>query len=228
MFNKILMRAVLMRVILLGGVAFIAVSCDTVSEQQCQTLNWANKGYSDGASGKTRSALSSHIQACSKYGMNVDTSLYLEGYKKGISQYCTYDTGFSLSEQGNSYVSVCSGSLASEFRRGYEDGARRYCSYDRGFDQGEDGASSKAMCDGSGMEGYRRGYADGHRRHEYEREYDDMRDAQRNYDNMVTRLKDNSLSRDERRRLEKKLRRFKDQLKDAKWGSRRSGRRRHY
>ncbi len=227
MFKEIMIGAALA-----VGAGAMMSSCETISEEQCFATNWADKGYSDGAKGAERSTLGDYIDSCSKFGADVDRARYLQGYESGLTAYCTYDKGFSRAERGNSYSSACAGPLAAEFRRGYEDGARSYCSYDRGFDRGEDGSSAKSMCGGPGMEAYRRGHSDGYARYEYEREYDNLldrvRSAQENYDNMAVRLKDTTLSSDERFRLQKKLRRFKDRLKDAKYELYKYERRRRY
>jgi len=227
-----MIKSKLIKIAVFGGAALLATSCETISEDQCFAADWADKGYSDGANGQARSSLNDYIEACSKFGADVDRSRYLEGYESGLTHYCTYDTGFSRAEQGNSYTSACSGPLAAEFRRGYEDGARNYCTYDRGFDRGEEGSSYKDMCEGPGTEAYRRGYSDGHARYEYEREYDglldDVRKAKHNVEDMTARLTDTALDADERFRLEKKLRRFKDRLKDARWELRKFERKRGY
>ena len=216
MFKKILVGTTLA----IGAGAMMS-SCETISEDQCLAANWADRGYSDGTDGKARSKLSDYIDACSKYGADVNRERYLDGYESGLTLYCTYDKGFARGENGNDYTSVCDGPRAAAFRRGYEDGTRSYCTYDRGFNRGEDGSSAKSQCGGPGMEAYQRGYGDGRARYDYEREYDNLLDsvrtAERNHDDMTERLKDGALSSDERFRLEKKLRRFKDRLKDAKY-----------
>ncbi len=222
----------LIKIAVFGGAALLATSCETISEDQCFATDWSDKGYSDGTNGLERSNLNDYIEACSKFGADVDRGRYLEGYESGLTRYCTYDKGFSRAERGNSYTSACSGPLAAEFRRGYEDGARRYCTYDRGYDRGEEGASYKDMCEGPGMEAYRRGYNDGHSLYEYEREYDSLlesvRSAKKKVDDMEIRLEDTSLDADERFRLQKKLRRFNDRLKNARWELRKFERKRGY
>jgi len=41
-------------------------------------------------------------------------------------KYCTYEQGFELGENGNSYNQVCSGDLSTGFSQGYDEGRAVY------------------------------------------------------------------------------------------------------
>jgi len=109
-----------------GGAALLLSSCASISESECQAGNWADIGYKDGVSGKSRTKIADYVQTCGEYGAEVDRQSYLESYETGLTYYCTYDNGFELGKYGSGYNTVCGGSLAADFRAGYDDGYGEY------------------------------------------------------------------------------------------------------
>ncbi len=113
-----------------GGAVLLLVSCETISEQDCQAGNWADIGYKDGVKGKSRAKIADYVQTCSEYGAEVDRQTYLQSYDTGLTYYCTYDNGFERGRNGSSYNTVCGGSDntegAADFRAGYDDGYSEY------------------------------------------------------------------------------------------------------
>ena len=108
----------------------LLVSCETISEQECQAGNWADIGYKDGVKGKSRAKIADYVQTCSEYGAEVDRQIYMQSYETGLTYYCTYDNGFERGQNGNSYNTVCGGSDntggAADFRAGYDAGYSEY------------------------------------------------------------------------------------------------------
>ena len=171
----------LFKILMLGGVVLVSVSCETISEEQCYSVNWADKGYQDGTNGRSRSTLNDYIDSCRQFGTDVNRRAYLDGYESGLVHYCTYDKGFSTGENGDVYNAVCSGPNAANFRRGYEDGHAQFEYVDK-YDQALE------------------------RVHNKEDAIDDVR----------SRLRSDTLSHDEKFRLNKKLRRLRDELRNAR------------
>jgi hypothetical protein len=157
------------------------LGCASISQDQCLTGNWAERGYNDGLSGKSRNKLSSYAETCGKYSVLPDSEAYLNAYEEGLIGYCTYERGFSRGERGDSYNSVCTGELAHDFRPGYDEGRIVYKI---------------------------------HKTHEnlIER-FEDTRNAIRD---VRFRLDNDEMSDDERRRLEKKLRRLRERKEELR------------
>ena len=54
--------------------AALALSgCASISEEQCVYGNWAERGYNDGLSGKSRKTLSDYAKTCGEYGVLPDS-----------------------------------------------------------------------------------------------------------------------------------------------------------
>jgi len=138
------------------------------------------------------------------------------GYKDG--------TNGAARSKLSDYIDKCSEFGAdvnrARYLDGFEAGLERYCTYDKGFSRGEGGSSYNAVCEGPRAGAFRAGYDDGTAKYEYERKYDNLLDAVRRaeeqYEDVTHRLKDQTLSADERLRLEKKRRRYKDRIEDTK------------
>lgn len=136
----------------------------------------------------------------------------------------------------NDYIEACQEYGAdvdrSRYLDGYESGLVRYCTYDKGFSRGEGGNSYNSVCEGPRASDFRAGYEDGRAKYDFEKRYDDLLDGVRDKKEQVSdlkgRLKDVTLSAEERFRLEKKLRRYTDRLKDARWELQKFERKRGY
>lgn len=110
----------------MAGIATIVTlglsGCASISEDQCLAGNWAERGYNDGLSGKSRGKLSDYAKACGEYSVLPDSEAYLNAYEEGLVGYCTYERGYSRGERGDSYNRVCSGELALDYRPGFDAG----------------------------------------------------------------------------------------------------------
>lgn len=84
--------------------------------------NWSDIGYKDGVNGKSRGKLADYTKVCAKYDAEPNREVYLTAFESGLIKYCTYERGFALGENGNSYNQVCSGELSAGFSLGYDEG----------------------------------------------------------------------------------------------------------
>lgn len=100
------------------GLAFLA-GCATLSKSQCQTGDWQQIGFGDGASGATSSRFADHQEACSEHGITVDRAQYMQGYNRGLQQYCTPAKAAEVGIAGRSYKNVCQGQEGISFQRVY-------------------------------------------------------------------------------------------------------------
>lgn len=102
--------------------ALLAGSCATLNEDQCLAGDWEGIGYVDGANGWTPARFGDHVKACAKYDVTPDQSLYLAGRTRGLPVYCTLDRGFQVGREGQTYQGVCPAPLERPFLSGYADG----------------------------------------------------------------------------------------------------------
>lgn len=110
--------------------------CAVMSEDECRSANWYDKGYSDGASGTGSAMLGEYIDACKKY-VHVDTAAYNEGRRRGADVFCTDDNAYQLGMNGTGVSDICRvSSNYSNFGEYYRRGktVRQECSYLRDID----------------------------------------------------------------------------------------------
>jgi hypothetical protein len=121
-----------MKSVLISGLALIALGgaglsgCATISEDKCLAGNWQELGYRDGSNGVKRDKASKIADICVKYGVEMDFDAYISGFERGLPNYCTYERGFALGENGSSYNQLCAGPLAVDFAPGYDEGRAVY------------------------------------------------------------------------------------------------------
>lgn len=95
-----------------------------MSEGECLTVDWFDKGRSDGSYGKPLSLLESYAKACSSVGIVPDSQRYREGRDLGLKTYCTPENVQREGLDGHPYHHVCPAHLDANLYRHYEDGRR--------------------------------------------------------------------------------------------------------
>ncbi|MEN1928384.1 DUF2799 domain-containing protein [Luteimonas sp. MJ250] len=100
----------------------LLAGCATMSRDQCMAGNWERAGYQDGAAGHAPSRLADHEAACMAHGISVDARLYLAARERGLEEYCTPYRGFEAGSNGRSYAGVCPAWAEADFLAGYADG----------------------------------------------------------------------------------------------------------
>ncbi|RKQ71307.1 uncharacterized protein DUF2799 [Litorimonas taeanensis] len=104
--------------------------------------------------------------------------------------------------------------------QGYEQGLLRYCTFDKGFSTGEAGNSANAECQSAPDNGYFTGYDEGRIVWSINQEYNDLisayHDALEDSLAIKTRLDEEELDQDERKKLRKKLLRLEDRRDDIR------------
>ena len=123
------LKLTFMPVLMFSGlmVASLALNgCASLSEDQCASGNWLERGYKDGIKGASSSKISKYADTCSEYGFQVNRSAYLRGHEEGVERYCTYETGFARGESGSDFNPVCADGIGDGFAQGYDAGRERY------------------------------------------------------------------------------------------------------
>ncbi|AEQ53875.1 DUF2799 domain-containing protein [Pelagibacterium halotolerans] len=110
-----MLRLLLVCAALLG--ALVLASCATLSQEQCEAGDWRAIGFNDGADGRPADRISSHAEACSEYGIAVDSALYQTGRAEGLGVYCRLGNAERQGRSGDRYYGVCEGELGVAFAR---------------------------------------------------------------------------------------------------------------
>ena len=101
--------------LLLGG-------CASMSQRECVSANWQQRGAVEGAKGLPISRLHAHGEACSAVNVVPDAIAYVTGYRQGLREYCTSENGLQKGTQNSEYHDVCPAHLEPQFLTAYIDG----------------------------------------------------------------------------------------------------------
>ncbi|WP_417584139.1 DUF2799 domain-containing protein [Pelagibacterium sp.] len=102
--------------------ALLLASCATLSREQCEAGDWRSIGFGDGADGRPADRISSHVEACSEFGIPVDNALYQSGRTEGLRVYCRLNNAERQGRAGERYYGVCQGDLGVAFARVHDAG----------------------------------------------------------------------------------------------------------
>lgn len=113
------------RLMTAAGMAALSLclgSCATMSEDQCRAGAWGEVGYADGVEGYPMSRLDDHAEACAKFGVAPERTVYESARADGLMRYCTVERGFQEGRQGDTYYGVCAPAQEADFLPAYRDG----------------------------------------------------------------------------------------------------------
>lgn len=103
-------------------------ACQSTTEQAEVALtcanDWSAIGYDVALAGKSVRTFSRYEEQCQTSLAETAKSDYLDGYTKGIVEFCTYETGFTRAESGFLDNKVCPFELRKDFERGFVAGDR--------------------------------------------------------------------------------------------------------
>ncbi len=103
-----------------AAAAFALLSgCASISEEECHTTDWRQRGQADGQGGVGQAALQDYLKICGKVGVAVNATAYRDGRNQGLKQYCTPQRGKEEGLSGRSYGNVCPPALEPGFLKTY-------------------------------------------------------------------------------------------------------------
>jgi len=104
---------------LLGG-------CATLNKDECLNANWEAIGFKDGHDGYPQSRIDEHRKACAEYRIKPDLTVYLQGYERGIREFCKPQRAFQYGLRGHAYREVCPADMRRTFNEAYAEGRQLY------------------------------------------------------------------------------------------------------
>ncbi|OGT55063.1 MAG: hypothetical protein A3F17_08195 [Gammaproteobacteria bacterium RIFCSPHIGHO2_12_FULL_41_15] len=134
-----------------------------LNQQQCETMDWYQVGYSDGTAGKYQRDLTGAITDCAKFKLTVNAQAYSKGWSTGVRKFCKPDTAFQLGVNGQVYNNICPSDLSAAFASAWQQGLRRYCVPETGYNLGRSGAAFPEFCPPDKVVAFRNAYASGRR-----------------------------------------------------------------
>jgi hypothetical protein len=96
--------------------------CSSMSEKQCRSVDWNERGERDAYDGQARERIASYQEACGEFGIQADVAAYNAGYAKGLQLYCTPQRGYAAGKAGSGYRRTCPPQSEPAFLAGYDTG----------------------------------------------------------------------------------------------------------
>jgi len=90
-----------------------------MTEEECLTADWYERGLRDGRNGQPRDYIAEHHKACAKVGVVPQEQQYRKGHSLGIRDYCTPENGARLGRHGGYYRNSCPADLEGPFMDRY-------------------------------------------------------------------------------------------------------------
>lgn len=103
---------------------FFVAGCSTMNDK-CKTANWEDYGEGDALDG-TNHTYTFWANECRKYGVIPDASSYKKGYKKSLNNFCTFQNGYLLGNEGKELPKICITETNEKFTKGYIEGKRSF------------------------------------------------------------------------------------------------------
>jgi len=111
---------------LVALVACLSGCAGGVKDVACSGQNWAGFGYKIGSEGKSVHEFDAHRSAC---GSNLEQGAlkaYLDGYTRGIIEYCTYDNGYKVGSKNTPMSEFCPAEVRANYAKGYKVGKNEF------------------------------------------------------------------------------------------------------
>lgn len=91
-------------------------------ELNCAEENWVTVGYNTAKAGKSIRSFDAYNEVC---GTNLPAGAkeaYIDGYTKGIIEFCTYENGYFYGENNMEDPKICPYEVRRIFTKGYSQG----------------------------------------------------------------------------------------------------------
>jgi hypothetical protein len=95
---------------------------NTKNDVACSGLDWEKLGFDTATSGQSVRTFDSYRKSCGKDLETGAMDTYIDGYTRGVIEYCTYENGYSMGVANKPIPEVCPVEAAGNFSKGYKVG----------------------------------------------------------------------------------------------------------
>jgi hypothetical protein len=103
---------------------FVAGCAANTKRVACDGKSWTQLGYQMGANGKSLQEFHNYKSNCSKNLESLALKSYLDGYARGIVEFCTFKNGYALGYTQSAENVNCPPEIEAEFKKGFAEGKR--------------------------------------------------------------------------------------------------------
>lgn len=109
--------------IFLFSVALIGCGGNVRTDLVCSGQDWNKLGYETATSGKSVQTFDRYRDGCGSKLENQAMNTYLDGFTRGVLEYCTFDNGHAIGLSGKPMPDVCPLEARENFAKGFRLGS---------------------------------------------------------------------------------------------------------
>lgn len=91
-----------------------------VKNVQCSGMDWNEHGYKAAQSGKSPRDFNRYRDGCGDKLETGAVDAYLDGYTRGIVEFCTYENGYARGLSNKKMDNTCPVEMRSKYEQGYK------------------------------------------------------------------------------------------------------------
>lgn len=114
------MSKILIALLILTGLSACA---GNTKQLTCTGQDWKTLGYNTAKEGKNIHTFDSYTESCGDKLDSTAKAAYIDGYTKGIIEFCTYDNGYQYGSNNLEDPNICPYEVRAVFVKGYKKGA---------------------------------------------------------------------------------------------------------
>jgi hypothetical protein len=120
--------------------------CTSALKSKCKKTNWYQHGKSIALSGESVNS-DFFAKQCERKKVYVDYTSRNQGFKEGLSSYCSSETVYEMGRLGNTLnIRPCEKNSRTELKKMYSKGLQVFCQPSSGYRQGFEGRGLNLNC----------------------------------------------------------------------------------
>lgn len=150
------------RLFVLALIAFNLAACTSYFKRKdCENINWFDHGKEVALHGQWLNSDNTLLE-CRKVEAKIDEVQLDQGFKAGMSEYCSGDKAYQVGKSGDNFSrDLCEGPSINSILARHAQGIRDYCSKANSFNAGSSGKKYQNVCPANlekdFLPGYKRG-----------------------------------------------------------------------
>ena len=110
------------------GCTAMMLGCGSTAKNEisCQAENWHAAGKEAAHKGKSVRVFDNVVDQCGNTLASTAKVQFIQGYTEGLTEYCSYDTGYQMGAANMKTDNICPIELRNEFNKGYHVGNVQY------------------------------------------------------------------------------------------------------
>jgi hypothetical protein len=96
-------------------------SCATMDIEKCKSTDWEERGQGD-VRNRYSNDYDIYLQQCQEFGITPDKSSYEKGFNKGLEEFCTFQNGYLIGNDGHTLPTICPKETQNNFVQGFIQG----------------------------------------------------------------------------------------------------------